>query len=112
MQRNKKQVVMYKTVRPEKKGREQARAEAEVDAPATNARKFASGANHMAWMECIGGVRGIESGVVGWYISGGELACECSNESLRSGGVCHGTLSAGGLSKCDVMGGRGEIQCA
>lgn len=28
---------------------------------------------HMLGIGCIGGVRGIESGVVGWYISGGEL---------------------------------------
>jgi len=47
----------------------------------------------MPGIGCIGGVRGIESGVVGWYISGGELACEASKESLRSGGVCHETVS-------------------
>jgi hypothetical protein len=62
----------------------------QADAPVKNARKLASCDAHMLWIACIGGVRGIESGVVGWYISGGELACEVSNASLRSGGVCHG----------------------
>lgn len=46
----------------------------QADAPEQNARKVASCDAHMPGLVCMGGVRGIESGVVGWYISGGELA--------------------------------------
>ena len=42
---------------------------------------------------CRGGVRGIESGVVGWYVCGGEPACEPSYESFSSGGVCRKAVS-------------------
>jgi hypothetical protein len=50
------------------------RTRVSAEAPVKNAQKLASCDAHMPWIGCVGGVRGIESGVVGWYISGGELA--------------------------------------